>query len=569
MGSGPAERVLLLGAVLAITTVCSAQHLNSVEKNGVFFSGLPRPDSELNAITEKDTTRNTPSRAGLPNKKLGGTNRQLTGTTPFDFRFNSAKPDNRFTLLRTTPRPDIAGTLQTTRAAFFTTEKRATSRATTARPTLAPTTTRIPTQAAVRTPSRPVFSGGTNLTPPKTTVTTTANSRATNGPTATQGTLSFSFRRASLTTGGNQSPPEILTASAPSIEDISTPGEATQGTPRQPVVSTGRTPPARPTTFQSRAPPVGSQRPPAPPRATATPTARSTTVTTRNTQGERTTRISTESAPALGLSFTRIASTNQGSREPQRITTERRFATRPSSTPGSITQRTQKLPTTRATLPPTIKSITIPRTETQGTQRLSTTRATLPPTIKSITIPRTETQGTQRLPTTRATLPPTVRSITIPRTETQGTQQTPLRFAFCDKVLCSRSCRQKFGAKLNSSDCLNNACKCEVDEGCKPDVCLARCRESSTNLRSAVCEDGTCKCLSRERCTSSRCIDQCRRTHAGKEVLSASCQGETCQCAIKRPCNIEDCTKNCQKAQGNRLFSAECSDQDICRCLHT
>ncbi|KAM7307579.1 mucin-2 isoform X3 [Ixodes scapularis] len=464
------------------------------------------------------------------------------GTTPFDFRFNSAKPDSRFTLLRTTPRPDIAGTLQTTRAAFFTTDKRATSRATTARPTLPPTTTRIPTQAPVRTPSRPVFSGGTNLTPPKTTVTTAANSRATNGPTAPQGTLSFSFRRASLTTGGNQSPPEILTASAPSIEDISTPSEATQGTPRQPVASTGRTSPVRPTTFQSRAPPVASQRPPAPTRATATPASRSTTVTTRNTQGERTTRISTESAPALGLSFTRIASTNQGSREPQRITTERRFATRPSSTPGSITQRTQKLPTTRATLPPT---------------------------IKSITIPRTQTQGTQKLPTTRATLPPTVRSITIPRTETQGTQQTPLRFAFCDKVLCSRSCRQKFGPKLNSSDCLNNACKCEVDEGCKPDVCLARCRESSKNLRSAVCEDGTCKCLSRERCTSSRCIDQCRRTHAGKEVLSASCQGETCQCAIKRPCNIEDCTKNCQKAQGNRLFSAECSDQDICRCLHT
>ncbi|CAN7988692.1 unnamed protein product, partial [Ixodes hexagonus] len=358
--------------------------------------------------------------------------------------------------------------------------------------------------APVRTPSRPVFSGAANQAPPRTTVTTSANARATGGSTGTQGTLSFSFRRASLTTGGNQSPPEILKASSPSIDDVTAPSDATQGTSRQSGITTGSAPPARPTTFfQDRGQP-GTQGSSAPARAAALPAARTTTVTTGNTGDKhRTTRITTGSAgsaPTLTLSFTRIAPTNQGFRGPTGTVTEPRVPTRQTTAPSPVAQVTQRLPTTRTALP----------------------------TIRSTTITRANTRVTQRLPTTRTTFP-TIRSTTITGADTRGTQQTPLRFAFCDKVLCDRSCRQRFGAKLNSSDCFNNACKCQVDEGCKPEACAARCRESSNHLRSAVCEDGTCKCFSREMCMSERCYNTCTQRYQ-ERLNGSTCVQNQCFC---------------------------------------
>ncbi|XP_077488876.1 uncharacterized protein LOC144099447 isoform X5 [Amblyomma americanum] len=82
---------------LLLTAALSAgQKLNAVESNGVFFSGLPRPPSEINAITAKgsDAFGNTLGRGLL--EKFTTPNPLKIGSTPFDFRFNSAKPDNRF-----------------------------------------------------------------------------------------------------------------------------------------------------------------------------------------------------------------------------------------------------------------------------------------------------------------------------------------------------------------------------------------------------------------------------------------------------------------------------------------
>lgn len=83
-------------SLLFIITACTGQKLNAVETNGVFFSGLPRAPSEINAITAKgaDISGNTLGRGFL--EKFTTPNPLKTGSTPFDFRFNSAKPDNRF-----------------------------------------------------------------------------------------------------------------------------------------------------------------------------------------------------------------------------------------------------------------------------------------------------------------------------------------------------------------------------------------------------------------------------------------------------------------------------------------
>ncbi|XP_075752325.1 uncharacterized protein LOC119174109 isoform X6 [Rhipicephalus microplus] len=95
----PAGTSLFINFLIAITA-CTGQKLQAIESNGVFFSGLPRPPSETNAITAKgggDIFGNTLGR-GLQ-EKFTTANPPKTGSTPFDFRFNSAKPDNRFVMI--------------------------------------------------------------------------------------------------------------------------------------------------------------------------------------------------------------------------------------------------------------------------------------------------------------------------------------------------------------------------------------------------------------------------------------------------------------------------------------
>ncbi|XP_049272717.1 salivary glue protein Sgs-3 [Rhipicephalus sanguineus] len=114
----PASTSLFINLLIAITA-CTGQKLQAVESNGVFFSGLPRPPSETNAITAKgggDLFGNTLGR-GLQ-EKFTTPNPLKTGSTPFDFRFNSAKPDNRFVMLPASG-PRTPSTF-VTRPTFFT-----------------------------------------------------------------------------------------------------------------------------------------------------------------------------------------------------------------------------------------------------------------------------------------------------------------------------------------------------------------------------------------------------------------------------------------------------------------
>ncbi|XP_075752327.1 uncharacterized protein LOC119174109 isoform X8 [Rhipicephalus microplus] len=154
----PAGTSLFINFLIAITA-CTGQKLQAIESNGVFFSGLPRPPSETNAITAKgggDIFGNTLGR-GLQ-EKFTTANPPKTGSTPFDFRFNSAKPDNRFVMIPASAPRTPSNFV--TRPTFFTD-----SALTTPAPRLFVPTSPPSSVATTRSPT-PFFSIDTTPPPP-------------------------------------------------------------------------------------------------------------------------------------------------------------------------------------------------------------------------------------------------------------------------------------------------------------------------------------------------------------------------------------------------------------------
>ncbi|KAK8779469.1 hypothetical protein V5799_019190 [Amblyomma americanum] len=248
--------------LLLTATLSAGQKLNAVESNGVFFSGLPRPPSEINAITAKgsDAFGNTLGRGLL--EKFTTPNPLKIGSTPFDFRFNSAKPDNRFAVTGgRTP------SVRVTRPPFFTGNP---TSPTTAPRFAAPTTPRPPPPpppppATFRPPPlgqgafRPTTQRITTLRPRPTTARTVPNLRPTTLQ-ALQPAPRLAFQPGSSqgtgSTAGQSTPFFPINSSPPSQRSQGTGSSAGQPTPFFPANSS---PPS-----QRAQSPVATTRPPAP-----------------------------------------------------------------------------------------------------------------------------------------------------------------------------------------------------------------------------------------------------------------------------------------------------------------
>lgn len=95
MGCHRKDIWFIFSSVLLFVAPCKGQKLSAIESNGVFFSGLPRPPSEINAILQKGEFFGNTLGPGIAGK-FTTISPGKSGSTPHDFKFNSAKPDNRF-----------------------------------------------------------------------------------------------------------------------------------------------------------------------------------------------------------------------------------------------------------------------------------------------------------------------------------------------------------------------------------------------------------------------------------------------------------------------------------------
>ncbi|XP_077541483.1 uncharacterized protein LOC144153684 isoform X4 [Haemaphysalis longicornis] len=147
MGGPRNDLWFIFSSLLLFASPCHGQKLNAIESNGVFFSGLPRPPSEINAIAQKggDFFGNTlgPGISG----KFTTISPGKSGSTPADFKFNSAKPDNRFAVTGGRAQPTFV-----TRPTFFTGNPQAQTTPRLPLPsTPRPTTPRLPAPSNVTT----------------------------------------------------------------------------------------------------------------------------------------------------------------------------------------------------------------------------------------------------------------------------------------------------------------------------------------------------------------------------------------------------------------------------------
>ncbi|XP_075752322.1 uncharacterized protein LOC119174109 isoform X3 [Rhipicephalus microplus] len=548
----PAGTSLFINFLIAITA-CTGQKLQAIESNGVFFSGLPRPPSETNAITAKgggDIFGNTLGR-GLQ-EKFTTANPPKTGSTPFDFRFNSAKPDNRFVMIPASAPRTPSNFV--TRPTFFTdsalttpaprlfvpttpglvpppppppprpppfrppTFAQTTSQQTTQRPpTFGPVTQRPTTQRPVTEgfeTQRPTTQRPTTQRPTTESITTprpTTQRLTTQRPTSQRQTTQKSTTQKATTSRPGTlmlTTPRLMTP-RPSVPFPTTPRPTTQRpTTQRPVT---RSPTAPPTPAPSLKPTNLQELPPTPRLAFQPGTAQNAVFTGR------------QPTPIFP-----IIPSSPAQRPPSSVATTR------SPTPFFSIDTTPPPPGNE---PSPVSPVDAGNADSLGTpcmipersfNAINTARPFVPvptTTRRRIFVPASAlSSGT--LPTTTTLRPPTRLASPAP---------TGTSFSFCDQRQCVKMCRERFGDRLNSSSCLANACKCEVTQTCSPSLCL----------------------------------EMCRKNNPGQEVLSAGCQGDNCRCSLNQPCEPSECRRRCLLAHGDKLISADCAVRNACQCVHS
>ncbi|XP_077488872.1 uncharacterized protein LOC144099447 isoform X1 [Amblyomma americanum] len=577
---------------LLLTAALSAgQKLNAVESNGVFFSGLPRPPSEINAITAKgsDAFGNTLGRGLL--EKFTTPNPLKIGSTPFDFRFNSAKPDNRFAVTggRT---PSVL----VTRPPFFTGNP---TSPTTAPRFAAPTTPRPPPppppppatfrppplgQGAFRpttqriTTLRPVTQRPATLpptvprpttkrpTPPRATTQRLTTQRPTTQRPTTQRptTQRLTTQRPTTQRPTTQRP----TTQRPTTQRPTTQRPTTQRpTTQRPTTrrfttqrsTTARTVPnLRPATLQALQPAPRLAFQPGSSQGTGSTAGQSTPFFPINSsppsqRSQGTGATAEQPTPFFPINSSPPSQRSQGTGSSAGQPTP--FFPANSSPPS---QRAQSpVATTRPPAPffP-INTTPAPHPAAERSfNAINTARTTFPvptPPRRRIFVPAsalntgTSFTTTTARPQTRfatltfgtefSTFRPATRTTTPPPTVTGFTGTgSNLNFAFCDQRQCVKMCRERFGDRLNSSSCQANACKCEVTEACSPSLCL----------------------------------QMCRKNNPGQQVISAGCQGDNCRCVFNKPCEPSECRRRCLLAHGDKLISADCAVRNACQCVHS
>ncbi|XP_037578922.1 proteoglycan 4-like isoform X2 [Dermacentor silvarum] len=541
-------------SLLFIITACTGQNLNAVETNGVFFSGLPRAPSEINAITAKggDILGNTLGRGLLD--KFTTPNPLKSGSTPFDFRFNSAKPDNRFASGPRTPSNFV------TRPTFFTgTPPRPTAAPRVLVPTvpgLAPPPPPPPPRppAPFRPPTfapttpQPVTQRPTNFRP--VTQRTTTLRPVTLRPTTQRPTTEkFTTQRPTTQRPTTQRPTtQRPTTQRPTTQRPTTQRPTTQRpTTQRPTTERPTTP--RPTTLRLTTPRQTTPRPTVPIPTTPRPTTRRPT--TQRPAAQRPTvprpapslrpTIRQELPPTPRLAFRPGTSQNTLSSGRQPTPFFPIITSPPSQRPPSPVVTTRQ-PTPffpiNPTPPPQVAERSFNAINTAGPSVPvpSTTRRRIFVPASALNSGTLPTTTTLRPPTRLATLNfGTAFSTFRPATRPTTPAPTGTGFSFCDQRQCVKMCRERFGERLNSSTCLANACKCEVTQTCSPSLCL----------------------------------QMCRKNNPGQEILSAGCQGENCRCAFNQPCEPGECRRRCLLAHGDKLISADCAVRNACQCVHS
>ncbi|XP_049527765.1 proteoglycan 4-like isoform X3 [Dermacentor silvarum] len=536
-------------SLLFIITACTGQNLNAVETNGVFFSGLPRAPSEINAITAKggDILGNTLGRGLLD--KFTTPNPLKSGSTPFDFRFNSAKPDNRFVMLPASGPRTPSNFV--TRPTFFTgTPPRPTAAPRVLVPTvpgLAPPPPPPPPRppAPFRPPTfapttpQPVTQRPTNFRP--VTQRTTTLRPVTLRPTTQRPTTEkFTTQRPTTQRPTTQRPTtQRPTTQRPTTQRPTTQRPTTQRpTTQRPTTERPTTP--RPTTLRLTTPRQTTPRPTVPIPTTPRPTTRRPT--TQRPAAQRPTvprpapslrpTIRQELPPTPRLAFRPGTSQNTLSSGRQPTPFFPIITSPPSQRPPSPVVTTRQ-PTPFFPINPTPP----PQVAERSFNAINTAGPSVPvpsTTRRRIFVPASAlNSGT--LPTTTTLRPPTRLATFRPATRPTTPAPTGTGFSFCDQRQCVKMCRERFGERLNSSTCLANACKCEVTQTCSPSLCL----------------------------------QMCRKNNPGQEILSAGCQGENCRCAFNQPCEPGECRRRCLLAHGDKLISADCAVRNACQCVHS
>ncbi|KAL1414099.1 hypothetical protein MTO96_007736 [Rhipicephalus appendiculatus] len=475
----PASTSLFISFLIAITA-CTGQKLQAVESNGVFFSGLPRPPSETNAITAKgggDLFGNTLGR-GLQ-EKFTTPNPLKTGSTPFDFRFNSAKPDNRFVMLPASGPRTPSNFV--TRPTFFTGGA----------PTTPAPRVFVPTKTyyseaddskdndaeAYNTKAHYTEANDTEIDDAETNDTETHDVEVNNAKADDAETHNAEVHNAKADDAETHSAvPDDVEAHNTEAYDTET-CDAEAHTPAK--------------TF--------------------------------------TASEAYDSAGASTHTEARFPTWHCTKRSFHRKTTDTVFPHRPIFTRTTSAKSSRNNQATYS-----IFSHKHNSTIAGSFNAINTARPFVPvptTTRRRIFVPASAlSSGT--LPTTTTLRPPTRLATFRPVTRPTSPAPTGTGFSFCDQRQCVKMCRERFGERLNSSSCLANACKCEVTQTCSPSLCLEMCRKNNPGqeVLSAGCQGDNCRCAFNQPCEPSECRRRCLLAH-GDKLISADCAvRNACQC---------------------------------------